>query len=210
MSAADRITLIGAEAVSPLPEPPRPPTAIVPAQAPASRWKPAAVVGAAVAGTVALNLVEVPGVLASHWVPVLLLATAFMAAVRWKRTGVRRQLRSRAAARVSEFGGGVYGALAVATLLQLEAADLVDDVASAGSLGEFVGALDLGWLMEQMMESVGFAIRAGMWPWHWFSDFGMHAVLLAAGAAVGLDALIGIAFPRYRAHREPPAVTAGS
>lgn len=202
--------LIGAEAVLPLPEPPHPPTAIVPAQEPVSGWKPAGVIGVSVAGTVALNVVEVPGVLASHWVPVLLLATAFMAAVRWKRAGVRRQLRSRAAARISEFGGGVYGALAVATLLQLEAADLVDDVASAGSLAEFVGSLDLGWVMGQMMESVGFAIRAGMWPWHWFADFGFYAVLLAAGAAVGLDALIRSVSPRYRAHREAPAVAAGS
>lgn len=194
----------------PVPEPPRSPTAIVPAQEPASGWKPGVVVGAAVAGTVALNVVEIPGVLASHWVPVLLLATALMAALRWKRVGVRRQLRSSAAGKISEFGGGVYGAMAVATLLQLEAADLVEDVASAGSLAEFVGALDPGWLMGQMMESIGFAIRAGMWPWHWFSDYGIYAVLAAAGAAVGLDALIKAVSPRYRAHREEPAVAAGS
>jgi hypothetical protein len=195
--------------VLPLPEPPRPPAAVVPAQEPASAWKPAGVIGVAVAGTVALNVADVPGVLASHWVPVLLLATAFMAAVRWKRTGVRRQLRDSAAGKISEFGGGVYGALAVATLLQLEAADLVEDVASAGSLGEFVGALDVGWLMGQMMESIGFAIRAAMWPWHWFADYGFYAVLAAAGAAVGVDALIKIVSPRYRAHREAAAV-AGS
>ena len=190
----------------PLPESPCPPAAVVPAEEPASAWKPAGVIGAAVAGTVALNVVEVPGVMASHWVPVLLLATALMAAVRWKRVGVRRQLRSRVAARISEFGGGVYGALAVATLLQLEAADLVGDVASAGSLAEFAGALDMGWLMGQMMESVGFAIRAAMWPWHWLGTYGF----VAAGAAFGVDALLKFAVPRYRALRQKPAVAAGS
>ncbi|HYR10356.1 MAG TPA: hypothetical protein VEQ60_21455 [Longimicrobium sp.] len=185
-------------------------TAVTPAVEPASGWKPAAVIGMAIAGTVVLNVAEVPGILSSHWVPVLLLATAFTAAVRWKRTGVRRQLRNRAAAGIQEYGGGVYGAMAMATLLQLEAADLVDDVASAGSLAEFVGALDVGWLMGQMMESVGFAIRAGLWPWHWFSEYGMSAVLVAAGAAFGLDALLKSVSSRYRALREKPAVAATS
>ena len=86
----------------------------------------------------------------------------------------------------------------------------MEDVASAGSLAEFIGALDLGWMMGQMMESVGFAIRAGMWPWHWFSDYGMYAVLLAAGAAMGLDALIRTVSPRYRENREAPAAAAGN
>jgi hypothetical protein len=179
---------------------------------PVSPWSPAVIACVALIALAGGSLTYAlgAGFQFPNLVPVLLLATAFMAAVRWKRAGVRRQLRSRAAARISEFGGGVYGAMAVATLLQLEAADLVNDVASAGSLAKFVGALDVGWLMQQMMESIGFAIRAAMWPWHWFSDYGMYAVLLAAGAAVGLDALMKAVFPGYRAHREAPAVaTAG-
>jgi hypothetical protein len=163
----------------------------VPAVAEAeSRWKPAAVAAAAFAGVAALNLGDIPGVVFSHWVPMFLLASGCMAAIRWKRTGVRHELRSRAASKVGEFGGGVYGSMAVATLLWLEGTDLVADVAGAGSLGAFVRSLDLGWLMSQMMESVGFAIRAGLWPWHWFSDYGMTAVVIAAGVAVALDALI--------------------
>jgi hypothetical protein len=181
-------------------------TAVASAAEPAARWKPAAVVGVAITGTVALNVAEVPGILSSHWVPVLLLATAFIAAVRWKRTGVRRQLRNRAAARIQEYGGGVYGAMAMATLLQLEAADLVRDVANVGSLAEFIGSLDVGWLVSQLMESVGFAIRAGLWPWHWFGMYGF----VAAGAAIGTDALLKFASPRYRALREKPAVAAAS
>jgi hypothetical protein len=179
--------------------------AVVPVAQPALRWKPAAIVGTAIAGTVALNVAEVPGVLSSHWVPVMLLATAFMAAVRWKRAGVRRQLRSRAAETIAEYGGGVYGAMAMATLLQLEAADLVRDVADAGSLPGLIASLDVGWLVSQLMESVGFAIRAGLWPWHWFGMYGF----VAAGAAFGADALLKSASSRYRALREKPAVAAG-
>lgn len=176
----------------------------VPAVQPQSRWKPAAVAAAAFAGVAALNFGTLPGVVVSHWVPLFLLASGCMAALRWKRAGVRRELRSRAAARAAEFGGGVYGAMALATLLWLEGTDLVAEVAAAGSPGAFVRSLDLGWLLSQLMESVGFAIRAGLWPWHWFSGYGVTAVVVAAGAAAGADALIKAISPRYRAHRQAP------
>jgi hypothetical protein len=182
---------------------------VVPEAGAESRWKPAAVAGVAFAGVAALNLGWVPGLVVSHWVPLFLLASGCLAALRWKRIGVRRQLRSRAAARVAEFGGGVYGAMAMATLLWLEGTDLVADVAAAGSPGAFVRSLDLGWLMSQLFESIGFAIGAGLWPWHWFSDYGMTAVVMAAGAAVGADALLKAAFPRYRAYRVEPADPSG-
>lgn len=175
-----------------------------------SRWKPLTVAGAAFAGVAVLNLGYVPGVVVSHWVPLVLLASGCMAAFRWKRAGVRNELRSRAAAKVAQFGGGVYGAMAMATLLWLEAADLLADVRAAGSPVAFIRSLDLGWLISQLMESIGFAIRAGMWPWHWFSDYGMRTVLIAAGVAVGLDVLIRAVSPAYRAHREAPAAAAAS
>ena len=178
-------------------------TAGVPTQ-PESRWKPAAVAAVAFAGVAALNLGYVPGLVVSHWVPLLLLASGCMAAIRWKRAGLRRQLRSRTASGVADFGGGVYGAMAMATLLWLEGADLVADVAGAGSLGAFIRSLDLGWLISQVMESVGFAIRAGLWPWTWFGGYGIPV----ACAAVGLDALLAIVLPRYRAYRNPPKAAA--
>lgn len=144
------------------------------------------------------------------FVPVLLLASVCMAAVRWMRAGVRNELRGRFAAGVGEFGGGVYGAMALATLLWLEGADLVSEVTAAGSFGAFVDSLSLGWLMQQGMQSVGFALRAAVWPWHWFSDYGTMAVVVAVGATIGLDALLKAVFPHYRAHREAPAVPAVS
>lgn len=165
------------------------------------RWTPGVIAIAAFSGTVALNVLHVPGVIASHWVPLFLLATGCMAAVRWKRAGVRNELRSRASAKVAEFGGGVYGAIAMATWLQLEASDLVADVASAGSLGAFVSQLSLGWLISQAFESIKFVIQASLWPWHWFSGYGMEAVVIAACAAGGLDWLLKVASPRYASLR---------
>lgn len=183
-------------------------TDVVPIGEPKSRWTLAAVAVAAFGAVAWINLGHVPALVASHWVPMFLLASGCMAAMRWKRAGVRNTLRSRVASKVAEFGGGVYGAAAMATWLQLEGADLVGEVAAAGSLVSWVQSLSLGWLISQAVESIGFAVRAGLWPWHWFSGYGMQAVLLAAGAAVGLDALLKAAFPRYRTHREAPAAEA--
>jgi hypothetical protein len=182
-------------------------TATSPLAEPKSPWTPAVVACVACIGIAGGSLTYglAVGFSLPSAVPLLLLASGCMAAVRWKRAGVRHELRNQASSKIAEFGGGVYGAMAMATLLYLEAADLVSDVASAGSLPKFIGALDVGWLVEQMMESVGFAIRAGLWPWHWLSDYGMQTVLIAGGAAVALDALIEAVAPRYRAQREVPA-----
>lgn len=165
------------------------------------RWKPITVAVACFTGAIGLNVLHVPGNLTAHWVPMFLLATGCMAALRWRRTGVRGELRSRAAARIVSYGGGVYGAIAMATLVQLETVDLVSDVVGTGSASGFFNSLSLGWLISQAVESLMFAIRAGLWPWHWFSVYGIQAVMIAAGAAWGLDALLRAAVPRYRTMR---------
>lgn len=177
-------------------------TVATPVAQPKSRWAPAAVAVAAFGAVAWINLGHVPALVASHWVPMFLLASGCMAAMQWKRAGVRNTLRSRAASKVGEFGGGVYGAVAMATWLQLESTDLVAEVARAGSLVSWVESLSLGWLMSQGLESAGFAVRAGLWPLHWFRGYGMQAVLLAAGAAVVLDALLRAVFVTYRDRRE--------
>lgn len=182
-------------------------TETVPATTPQSPWTPAVIACVACIALAGGSLTYAMGAgfRFPNLVPVLLLASGCMAAVRWMRAGVRNELRSRTASKVAEFGGGVYGAMAMATLLWLEGADLVADVTAAGSVGAFVSSLSLGWLMQQGMQSIGFAIRAGLWPWHWFSDYGMMTVLLAGGAAWGLDTLLKAVFPWYRTYREAPA-----
>ncbi|HEX6036603.1 hypothetical protein [Longimicrobium sp.] len=165
------------------------------------RWTPGAIAVMAFGGTLALNILHVPGVTVSQWIPVFLLATGCMAAVRWKRAGVRNELRNQASAKIAEFGGGVYGAIAMATWLQLEIGDFVGDVVAAGSIGDFVGSLSLGWMISQAVSSIKFALQAGLWPWHWFSSYGMQTVLIAAGVACGLDWLLKVASPRYASMR---------
>ncbi len=175
---------------------------------PESPWTPgviACVACIALAGG-SLTYALGAGVRFPNLVPVLLLASGCMAAVRWMRAGVRNELRGRAAGKLAAFGGGVYGAMAMATLLWLEGTDLAADLAGAGSPGAFVRSLDLGWLISQAMESVGFAIRAGLWPWTWFGGYGVPV----ACAAVALDALLAFVLPRYRASRNPPAAAAAS
>lgn len=188
----------------PPPAPAAPAIPALPNAEAGARWQTAAVAGVAFAGAAALNLEWIPGLVVSHWVPLFLLASGCLAALRIRRAGVRRELRSHLVAKITQFGGGVYGAMAMATLLQLETADLVGDVAGAGSLSKFVGSLDVDWMMSQLMESIGFAIDAAMWPWHWFGTYGF----VAAGAAFGVDALLQALSPRYRAHREAPAAVA--
>jgi hypothetical protein len=147
-------------------------------------------IGAAVVGGVfALNTVTLPAFVGTHGVALAIAAVGGVTAVRWVRRGVRRQLKDSAAAQVAEFGGGLYGALAFATLLYLEVIDLAGDLASAGSAGAFFRGMDFEWLMGQMMESIGFAIRAGMWPWYWFAEMGPMVAALVAG---GVWALHGV------------------
>lgn len=147
-----------------------------------------AVGGAALGAALALDVV--PASAAPRLVALAIAAAGGVLALRWVRRGVRRQLREGAAAKVAEFGGGVYGALAFATLLCIEAMDLAADVAGVGSLGASVDSLSLGWLMAQAMGSIGFAIRAGLWPWYWFRELGPAVAALVAG---GVWALHGAA-----------------
>lgn len=177
------------------------PAAVPSAEAAGGRWKPRAVAVACFVGAIGLNVLHVPGNLAAHWVPMFLLVTGCMAAVRWRRAGVRSELRSHAAQKIASYGGGVYGAIAMATLVQLETVDMVSDVVGTGSVAGFFNSLSLGWLVSQAVESVLFAVRAGLWPWHWFSAYGIGVVLIAAGAACGLDTLLRASIPRYRAMR---------
>jgi hypothetical protein len=182
-------------------------TEMAPAATTQSPWTPGVIASVACIAILGASVTCAQAVGFPNVIPLLLLASVCFAVVRWMRAGVRRELRSRTAAKVAEFGGGVYGAMALATLLWLEGSDLVADVTAHASFGAFVDSLSLGWVIQQGMQSIGFAIRAGLWPWHWLSDYGMPAVVLAAAAACGLDVLLKAAFPRYRAHRETPAVT---
>ena len=152
------------------------------------------VMASGIALIVVVNTVALPAWVAAHAFPLAIGTAGCVVAARWWRSGVRRQLRTSAGAKVAEFGGGVYGSLAFATLLYLEALDMVGEVADAGSVGAFFGSMGFGWLMKQAIESIGFAVQAMLWPMYWLSVLGLQAVVLAAGAIWGLD------YARRRGH----------
>lgn len=112
-----------------------------------------AAMGAGVAAAMATG--TLPAVVRTHGIALAIAVGGGFVAIRWIRGGVRRRIREGAAAKVAEFGGGIYGAIAFATLLYLEAMDLAGDVAGVGSLGAFLGSLSFDWLISQAVESVG-------------------------------------------------------
>ncbi len=79
--------------------------------------------------------------------------------------------------------------------------DLAADVAGVGSLGAFVNSLSLDWLIAQAMESVGFAITAMMWPWHWFDEMGPGVAGLVAGGVWALHGVVPKLRERWSARR---------
>jgi hypothetical protein len=171
---------------------------VAPSRLPAPRARRFAAVRGAASGValvaasggvlvVLLDTVRLPAAAARSVIPVAIAVAAGVAAVRWLRRGVRTQLRQGVAAKVAGFGGGLYGAVAAATWVYLEAADLVGDVASAGSLPRFLSGLSPGWLLQQAMESVRFAVQAMLWPWFWLSALGPLTAALIAGAVWALD-----------------------
>jgi hypothetical protein len=163
----------------------------------------AALVVASVVLRVVMRVIDLPASAGAHVVPVGVAVAGGVLAVRWARRGVRRQLADGVAAKVAEFGGGLYGSVAFATLLYLEAMDLVGDVAAAGSLGGFVGGLSFAWLMEQMMESIGFFVTAIMWPWYWLSALGPAAAAIVAGAVWAIHGVTGGAWAWWTDRRGP-------
>jgi hypothetical protein len=91
----------------------------------ATRVGGSAAVGAAIfAGIVALNTITLPALLAENLVPLALLTAGCMALVRWFRSGLSNTLRTGVIGKVREFGGGIYGSVAVATWLILEGRDI--------------------------------------------------------------------------------------
>jgi hypothetical protein len=164
----------------------------------------AAVVAGGVVVTVVLNTVTIPAAWSPRLVPLAIAVIGGMTALRWVRRAAKGELRAGAAAKVAEFGGGIYGSLAFATFLYLEAMDLVGDIAAAGSLWAFLSSLSVGWLIAQMVESVKFAVQAMMWPWYWFSELGAKNAAFIAGGVWALDGLRrGLAGPvaRWRERR---------
>jgi hypothetical protein len=147
-----------------------------------STWTAVGIVAGLAALFGILNHGSVPGFAVAYAVPLVLAVSVLAVAIRWYRRGVRREAGRALARKAGEFGGGVYGTVAMATFFYLEAADLWGEAVAAGSIPAFVGSLSLGWLIAQAVESVGFMISAMVWPFYWFPQLGVKtAVMVAAG-----------------------------
>jgi hypothetical protein len=145
-------------------------------------------VGAVVfAGIVALNTVSLPAPLAENLVPLALLAAGCMALVRWFRSGLSTTLRTGLIGKVREFGGGIYGSVAVATWFILEGRDIHGDVVAAGSVGGWIRGMSVPWLIGEAIDAVRWSVTAAFWPWYWFSELGPVVALYIAGGVWVLD-----------------------
>jgi hypothetical protein len=154
----------------------------------ATRVGGSAAVGAAIfAGIVALNTITLPALLAENLVPLALLTVGCMALVRWFRSGLSNTLRTGVIGKVREFGGGIYGSVAVATWLILEGRDIHGDVVAAGSASAWIRGMSVPWLIGEAIEAVRWSVTAALWPWYWFSELGPVAALYVAGAVWALD-----------------------
>lgn len=74
-------------------------------------------------------------------------------------------------------GGGYYALLAVGTLLYLEARSLIDSIAGAASVRDFVVSELMGFVIETLLN----ALKASWWPVTWFLWMGMQSLYWIAG-----------------------------
>lgn len=149
-----------------------------------------------------LNFGSLPASLSLSQMIVAFLAVGFaVEAWRWVRRGVRRQAQSELTRKIIEFGGGLYGTIAVATWAHLTAMDVYSELIAAGSLAGWISTISPGWLIEQSLQALGLGLKAALWPWYWFSG---NATWIVAGGVWAID---GIRKPvqRWLAARRPAA-----
>lgn len=157
-----------------------------------------AAIGIGVAVIALLNFGSVPGALAANAIPLVLVGMAGAAAYRWWRGGLVASARTGAAAKISEFGGGLYGTVAVATWLYLELTDLVSDYLAAGGPVAFFESLGIG---EIVGDAVRFGLDAMLWPFYWFDD----AAILVMALAWSFDGALHALRPRLARWRQDRA-----
>jgi hypothetical protein len=122
-----------------------------------------------------------------------------MEVLRWIRRGVRRQARHEFTRKLVEYGGGLYGTIAVATWAYLAAMDVYADWVAAGSLANLLSSISLGWLIEQGLEAAALGLRAALWPWHWLAGNTAWMVAVAVWCFDGIRGPV----QRWLASRRP-------
>lgn len=74
-------------------------------------------------------------------------------------------------------GGGYYALLAVGTFIYLEVQSLLGSFSSSESVQDFVQSEVVETLITFGLETVVNTLRAGIWPFTWFSWMGLYHTL---------------------------------
>jgi hypothetical protein len=92
----------------------------------------------------------------------------------------------------TKHGRGYYALLAVGTFLYLEVTNLLESIAAATSVADFV----MSELLMFFVETFIYTFMASFWPLIWYSRMGMPAVYWATGGYLVWAFLLAIALSR--------------
>ena len=80
--------------------------------------------------------------------------------------------------KLAKFGGGFYGIVAFLTYIVVEITEALAAVANIGGLAEFLRQLDVGVLVDALIESLTNFITAMIWPAYWMDRIETQMVWL--------------------------------
>ena len=89
-------------------------------------------------------------------------------------------------------GGGYYALLAVGTFIYLEFVDVVESVASASSVGDFITNELLTFIVDTVLNT----FLASFWPIAWYRAMGVEALYWVGGGYVVWSVLLAVALAR--------------
>ena len=89
-------------------------------------------------------------------------------------------------------GGGYYAFLVVGTFLYLKIVDVVESIATATSVTDYIASELVTFLIDTVLNT----FFASFWPLTWYRELGFEAVYWTGGAFVVWTVLIAVALSR--------------
>ncbi|MEJ8567261.1 hypothetical protein [Elongatibacter sediminis] len=103
-----------------------------------------------------------------------------------------------------EFGGGFYGVVALITFVRIEVSEVTDWLFRSGSPFDVLARLDIGLLVNVIIQSIMNFVAAITWPVYWLGELrGQSALLWLITAYAGY--WLGIRLAALAIRRRPPA-----